>query len=304
MPEYLPQYFYDPKDFRADTRHLTPAQRDAYREILDEIWIKFQAKGCSIPDEPRILAQLLGLSEPEWIELREIFVESPWAVLKADRGRLYSKRLREEYALALDRHSRAHKGSTARWRTRKQQGADLAANLYAGEPAPPASPTEPEEPKTRASAPPIDPRIGEAIEQYRLLGSERKIPGLTDKAAARLRPKIAKATDELEAECDGFTWTECFRRARTQPFVFEIRSFDFEWLLKREKDGTRLNAKKVWNDNFADFNDRTDRRSTSRDARGGAGAGGNLNDAPSSSSGGSGFIDFEARARAKRDGVA
>lgn len=94
--------------------------------------------------------------------------------------------------------------------------------------------------------------FAEAIIAYRALAAEWRSPGLTDSKAAKLAGKFEKIHEELVAECDGFTWPECINRARVQPYIHEsISSFDFEWLLKREQAGTRLNAQKVWNQQFA-----------------------------------------------------
>lgn len=67
---YMPWY---PSDFRADTQHLSLEERGAYRDLLDELWIR----GGSLKFDERRIARMLSITPGKfrkiWSEIGEFF---------------------------------------------------------------------------------------------------------------------------------------------------------------------------------------------------------------------------------------
>lgn len=97
----LPFYAWYPGDFRKDTQRLTPEERWAYRDILDEIFITNQDEG-RLPDDDEYIARVVQRSVDEWKRMRYALIDGPRPLLRK-RGRwIYSKRLSEEIEKARD----------------------------------------------------------------------------------------------------------------------------------------------------------------------------------------------------------
>lgn len=109
----LPYFNYYPRDFIADTRHLTFEQRGIYRELLDFMWI--YGEDCSLPDDVKTISGLLNLSPAKWRAVRAVLVEGFAPVLRSARGRLMSKRLCEEYDKANKKSRIRQEAANARW---------------------------------------------------------------------------------------------------------------------------------------------------------------------------------------------
>jgi len=113
--KYLPHYAYYPADFRRDTRHLTREQRDAFRELMDEMWITGQRRLASIPDDDTYLSAVVGVSAAKWKEFRAVLVDGPKAVLTVRNGRIYQKRLSIELKRARTKSDKARAAATGKW---------------------------------------------------------------------------------------------------------------------------------------------------------------------------------------------
>lgn len=113
----LDWYAFYVADYRADTRHLSPMQHFAYREIIDEIFLSGQHEDPpSIPDDD---SYLTGICRPqsaeEWATTRQVLIDGPRALLKSENGRLTQKRVSHEVEKALARADKAYKAAGARW---------------------------------------------------------------------------------------------------------------------------------------------------------------------------------------------
>lgn len=96
----------------------------------------------------------------------------------------------------------------------------------------------------------ISPALALAVEHYRLAAARAGWPGIRDTSLRRIEQKFLEVDAELRREVEDFDWLVCFGRGVEQPFITTISSFNFEWFLRREFSGTRLNALKVWDQLF------------------------------------------------------
>jgi uncharacterized protein YdaU (DUF1376 family) len=102
-----------PGDFIASTRHMLGPERLAFRELLDFQWIN-----GGLPNDPKRLAQTLGISESEFLELWPAFKEH----FPKDPGNakvLLNKRLERERLTSLELRAKASakakQAAKARW---------------------------------------------------------------------------------------------------------------------------------------------------------------------------------------------
>lgn len=116
MPR-LPAYLFYVADYRADTRHLSPMQHFAYREILDEIFLSGQHQfPPSVLDEDIFLRSLCKPdSEEQWRETRHVLLDGPRALLQLEDGKITQKRMAIEVEKAIKRYERSSKANRARW---------------------------------------------------------------------------------------------------------------------------------------------------------------------------------------------
>jgi uncharacterized protein YdaU (DUF1376 family) len=88
-------------DFRADTHHLTRVQRQAYRDLIDEIFITAQDT-CQIVDDDVYLQAVCQASEKEWLITRRVLIDGPRALLQKREGHIFSERLEQEIRKAQE----------------------------------------------------------------------------------------------------------------------------------------------------------------------------------------------------------
>lgn len=134
MPR-LPFYAFYVADYRADTRHLTPMQHFAYREILDEIFLSGQHRfPPSIPDDDKFLRLLCKPnSDEEWRETRDALIDGPRAPLRSENGRITQKRMTIEVKKALVRAEKSLNANRARWGLPDHpEGSDRASTVKSG----------------------------------------------------------------------------------------------------------------------------------------------------------------------------
>jgi len=106
----FPWYRWHALDFRQSpaVRLMTFDQRACYRELLDECWLE-----GSIPDDPTILARLIGFDQDRfaaevWPVVRQSFTER-------GAGRLVNARIERERAHARRRSDAARGNANERW---------------------------------------------------------------------------------------------------------------------------------------------------------------------------------------------
>jgi uncharacterized protein YdaU (DUF1376 family) len=120
----LPYFNYYPRDWIADTRHLTFEQRGVYHDLLCFMWI--YGEDCSLPDEPKTICGLLNLAPAKWRAIRAVLVEGFAPVLRSVHGRLVSKRLQEEFDKANKKSKVRQDAANARWHNPDEPPADDA----------------------------------------------------------------------------------------------------------------------------------------------------------------------------------
>jgi hypothetical protein len=106
----------------------------------------------------------------------------------------------------------------------------------------------------------ISRELRSAAEAYEMAAAKASWPALKRRHLPELEERFAEATEIASADADGdepFDWVVCFARGVEQPFLKRIAGFGFEWFLRHESDGVRLNATKVFEMQFREFKRRT-----------------------------------------------
>jgi uncharacterized protein YdaU (DUF1376 family) len=108
----LPMMPWFPRDFIASTRAMRPAERGAYRELLD-----FQWELGVLPTDEQRLARLIGYTKEEfddvWPAIKYKFVPS--------NGGLVNERLEEHRKKALEQREKKRRGAST---TNAKRGAE------------------------------------------------------------------------------------------------------------------------------------------------------------------------------------
>lgn len=120
----LPYFNFYPKDWLADTGHLTYEQRGVFHDLLCHMWLREEQ--CSLPDDDLFVAQLLHLTVSKWKQVRAALVGGYSPVLRVVEGQLVSKRLQEEQSKALDKSKVRAKAAEVRWEASRRKGSDDA----------------------------------------------------------------------------------------------------------------------------------------------------------------------------------
>lgn len=123
-----------PGDFIRATRHLSLEERGAYQDILDQIVeIGQDEEPPSLPDDDRVIANILGCTPGRWRAIKKRLCSGPLAVLVLGGGRISQARIVEEIEEARERiggASRAGKASAAARAQRKS--AELRERMSSG----------------------------------------------------------------------------------------------------------------------------------------------------------------------------
>ena len=106
-----------PRDYQADTRHLTLEEHGAYRMLLDLLWIG-NCKG--LPTDDKRLARMLGITSREWAKIKEPVLE----FFEEEDGLFFNNRVQKEWVKVSDRveknRTNASRGGRARALKNKQ----------------------------------------------------------------------------------------------------------------------------------------------------------------------------------------
>lgn len=109
----------------ADTGHLTNEEHGVYLRLLMAAW---RAPSCSLPDDDRRLALMVGVTPKKWASLRPI-ISAFWTV--AD-GRWTQKRLTAERNFVEGKSKRGKDAAEARWQANQLENKKTGnANAYA-----------------------------------------------------------------------------------------------------------------------------------------------------------------------------
>lgn len=97
--------------FIADTVHLTPEQVGVYIRLLMAAW---RSRDCSLPDDDKRLATIVGMSRKKWLSTRPIMDE----FFVSDGKVLRQKRLTFEREKVRGLSEKARASAEARWGTK------------------------------------------------------------------------------------------------------------------------------------------------------------------------------------------
>lgn len=107
----LPYFQMWPRDYLADTRHLTTEQHGAYFLLMLEAWMRPE---CSLPDDDAILARLCCMSDEEWKANKDVIMAF-WTFKK--RSKIWvQKRLQKEHEKAGEKRRKARDSAASRWK--------------------------------------------------------------------------------------------------------------------------------------------------------------------------------------------
>lgn len=235
-------YFGDA--YMADTRHLTLEEHGAYHLLILIAW---RSPHCSLPDDDKRLAQMLGITAKKWAAIKPT-VLAFWT--RNEHG-WEQKRLTKERRWVEEKSRKNKDAAGARWNSKslKTGGGDDAnafangkADASANGDAPPPPPLEGSEDKSSGAEPP-DPLRTMFDTGLALLTST----GTPEKQARSLLGKWKKAKGEVEvlvelADCRAkrieqpIEWLEArFKCARyVSPTGFEYRGSDKDVLRAAE----------------------------------------------------------------------
>lgn len=114
----------------AANRYKSLAAKGAHIELLCLMWSEASTeKPFGVLDYDPGIARALGITLPEWLELRAELVDGPTPVFVIEDGRLVSMRLREEWENALDRSDKARESVSHR---KKRGGASTDEPPFIG----------------------------------------------------------------------------------------------------------------------------------------------------------------------------
>jgi uncharacterized protein YdaU (DUF1376 family) len=92
----------------ADTRHLSLEEHGAYYLLLLIAW---RSEDCSLPDDDKRLAQMLGISPAKWAKLKPTIMAF-WAL---ERGRWTQKRQKKEHDFVTEKRAKNADAAKRRW---------------------------------------------------------------------------------------------------------------------------------------------------------------------------------------------
>ena len=103
---YFPLY---PTDFDGDAGHLTLEEDGAYNRLLRIMW---NTPGCSVPEDPAWIARKMRIDMVTYLRLVEPLIDE---FCKRVGGRIYQKRLQEEWVKAEEATQKRVNAANARW---------------------------------------------------------------------------------------------------------------------------------------------------------------------------------------------
>ncbi len=99
--------------WKADTMHLTFAQRGAYLALLTEAW---DTPTCSLPADPAWLQRRLCATDDEYSESVQPVIDEFWTL---EDHRIFQNRQRKEWKSAIERADAGKLAANVRWSGRK-----------------------------------------------------------------------------------------------------------------------------------------------------------------------------------------
>ena len=94
--------------YLGDTRHLSLEEHGAYLQLMMIAW---RSDDCSLPDDDKRIAQMLGITGAKWAGLKPI-VMAFWTI---EGGRWSQKRLAKERKFVSEKREKNAQAARARW---------------------------------------------------------------------------------------------------------------------------------------------------------------------------------------------
>jgi uncharacterized protein YdaU (DUF1376 family) len=229
-------YFGDA--YMADTRHLTLEEHGAYHLLLLIAW---RSPDCTLPDDDRRLAQMLGVTARKWAALKPVIMGF-WTL--AENG-WEQKRLTKERRW-VEEKSRKNKGAAEqRWGAKSQETkgtdnanasangcADVDANGYA--PPPPPGSNEPVVSSKDDSPSDDEPslRPEHVFESYQELAADLGLPIPRD-----FTPERRQLVRGRIAQYSLADFQTVMARCRGSPFLRGDKGrtpLTFDWLMQKK----------------------------------------------------------------------
>jgi uncharacterized protein YdaU (DUF1376 family) len=230
----------------ADTVHLTNEEHGIYLRLLMFAW---RSPDCSLPDDDKRLALMVGISPAKWEKIKPVVMEF-W---KRSSGKWIQKRLRAERDFverSRQQKAAAGRASAEAKALRNKEEASTAVNQ--------PLPTERQQP-TPTPIPTPNKEKEEANASRDLLGNlapaepaiaERAVAMWNDLAAQLSLPKVQRLTETRERslkarlkECGGLDgWAVALERVAASPLLRGEKTdwhADFDFLMQ-QKSFTKL----------------------------------------------------------------
>ena len=108
MRFYAGDWLSDPK-----VRRLTWEQKGVYIDMLALMWKS--GGDASLPDDPGAIASMLGIQKRKFIKIFHVFFEKNFEIFFLSDGRVYQKRISEEWEAANEKSKKATESIRSRW---------------------------------------------------------------------------------------------------------------------------------------------------------------------------------------------
>lgn len=110
---YFPFY---PRDWLADSKvsQLTYEEQGVYFNLLCRAWT-YEDGSCSLPNDDRLIARIMGLRPAKWAKFRAVLVDGIAPVFRVVGDRLVNGRLLEEYEKLQEKSQIQSANAKKRW---------------------------------------------------------------------------------------------------------------------------------------------------------------------------------------------
>jgi uncharacterized protein YdaU (DUF1376 family) len=105
----LPFFAFWPRDFIADSQHMTTQEIGASVLLICAAWLN---PDCALPDDDKQLARITKCTMAQWIRIKETVLKS-WKV--GTNGRLHQHRLDQERKKAIEKSHKARASAFIKW---------------------------------------------------------------------------------------------------------------------------------------------------------------------------------------------
>ncbi len=118
----FPHFDFFPSDWQSDTSNaaLTFEEQGVHMRLLCLLW---DQDDCTLPDNDELIARWLKVSRRKWRQWRAVLIDGEFAVLCAENGRIFSKKLRKIFEKAVADSESNRRAAAIRWQNAQAQKA-------------------------------------------------------------------------------------------------------------------------------------------------------------------------------------